>query len=208
MNLNKRYGIILRTYKPRKYKLSLFDEHLGRIECIVPVKKRAFFDKAANGALLYYYIKPLQTVYELHEIEIIDLPSAYARHDIYFLHHILELYYYFIPSDLPSIELFDLLKLLFAPSSYLYTKHGKKMFVLKFLSVLGVFPEETVSFSPEMYRLISLSIDGMLKRTLDAHLEKEIENLICASIGAHPYKKQFKTTYFISRTDYDDSEKR
>ncbi len=207
MNLLQHKGIVLRTYVPRKQKLALFDYNLGRIECIVSLKNRGFIERLANGALLQYYAKPLHFLYELYEVELVDLPTTFARHDIYFLHHILELYYYFLPSELPSPELFELVLFLFNPPAQLYCAHGKKMFLLKFFGTLGLFPEETVSFNPDIYRLISLPIESMLKRNLDAPLQKEIENLIFACIGAHPYKKQFKTIYFISRMEYNDSNK-
>lgn len=198
---------MLRTYKPRKYKLSLFDEQLGRIECSIPFKKKTILDRVSAGAMVQYYIKPLQTLYELHDVELIAMPSAYARHDIYFLHQVLELLYYFLPPELPSPELFTLFGLLFEPPAELYTNAGKKMVLLKFFSVLGSFPEETPVFDPKIYRLISLSIESMLKENLSAPLEVEVDHLILACIGAHPYKKQFKTIYTISRMDQNDSNK-
>jgi hypothetical protein len=39
----------------------------------------------------------------------------------------------------------------------------------------------------------------MLKKNLDAPVEKEIDNLIHACIGVHPYKNQFKTLHFIAK---------
>ena len=207
MNLIKHTGLVLRTYFPRKQKLSIFDSQLGKIACIVHKQSTKILQRIGNGSLVQYYVKPLQTVHELCELELIAVPTELARHDIYFLHHILELCYFFLPEHLESRELFELVARLYDYKASVWNNNAQRIFLLKFFATLGLFPEETPSFHPDIYRLISLSIEGMLKKNLDAPLEKEIDTLILACIGAHPYKNQFKTVHFISRTENHDGKK-
>ena len=89
--MEKKTGIILKTFFPKKMKMVLLDEQMGKIEGVPPS------DQFACGALLTYYAHQRGKIYFLHRIDLIDMPLTLAKDDILFLHHVLEICYFCAP---------------------------------------------------------------------------------------------------------------
>ena len=96
-------GIIVKTYLPQKYKLAILDKELGKIVC-VPHR-----EDIRCGTLISYHLSQQKNVYFIQNITIIDMPLSLAQYNLIFLHHVLEICYYFIPVGSNVPEIFDLL---------------------------------------------------------------------------------------------------
>lgn len=105
--IRKHRGIVLRRYTPRKSKIIVLDRELGKIESIPHV------DILCHGAVIEYFPKKMCLLYKLESFQLIVAPLHFARDHIQFLHHVLELTYYFVPLDSRVPEIFDLLLFLY-----------------------------------------------------------------------------------------------
>lgn len=186
-------GIILKTYFPRKCKIAVLDSHLGKI-IGVPMR-----DNLCRGALIQYTIRPQYYCSFLHEIEVIDVPFAFAHHDIIFLHQVLELCYYFIPVESSGMSgIFNLINYLYAIYKNGWSAYTKKLFLFKLLTEIGVYPEQKEFQSPYFLQLASLSIELLeesYKETVGS--EMHIDRWLKQCMAIHPLVKKFNTIHFL-----------
>ncbi|MFH0898978.1 MAG: hypothetical protein V1855_05340 [bacterium] len=137
---------------------------------------------------------------------IIDSPSLQTKDDLFWLHHLLELCYYFAPLNQPVPELF---KYLFNYSVILNYKDVfkdnmsilQKVSVVHFLTLTGT--TKTHSFkqvddikklftSPTNYRECAKKINEKLELIKNYDI-KQINNYIESGIKQHPLYPYFKT---------------
>lgn len=191
--VKKNKGIVLRNYPPTYQKYAIFDEQLGKIECIIDAKIKKRF---SNGAIITYSYRNKGHYYLLNDIELIDIPFALARNDILFFHHILEICYYFLPLESYAGTAFHLVHFLFTACEQFNAQSYKNLFLYKLFCSLGIHPEE--SFCNEISRntLISKPIEVILKETIDNATNNALEAWLMHCTLEHPNKDQFKTLYF------------
>ena len=79
-------------------------------------------------------------LYIIDDMNIHETPMALARHDILFLHHVLELCCQLIPVNSCVDGIFDLLMHLYSTQIYTGSVQYKKIFLLKLLTRLGIYP--------------------------------------------------------------------
>ena len=161
--IQKRRGIVVRAQSVHKKVIVLLDEHLGKIEGIT-------FKGFCHGALLEYSVKKAGVRYFINDIQLLDMPFSWARENLLFFHHVLELYNYFIPWDMASDELFHLILFLYTHPEKVESIAAQKAFLYAFFKLVGVHPEE----------------DG-----------KSIEQWIKECIAEHPHVRSFKTTGYL-----------
>lgn len=194
--MEKNKGFVLKIFDTGW--LSIFDYQLGRIECKIAQQKMSYIIN--NGALLNYYFSKNKKSFHIDAVELQDIPFSLASQDIYFFHHMLELSYYFLPMEYPHYEIFELLIYLFCNrSGSLLTLLQKKIILSKFFADLGLFSEETYDQDSFFGRLISQPIESILNECVDERVQKLIEHWILSCIALHPYRNQFKTTYFMGQ---------
>lgn len=190
--MNKNLGILLKNYSPKKQKVSLFDKALGRIEATFENSSQRQLN---NGSLLAYHAQQTHNnLYSLNALEIIDIPFALARHDIYFLHHILELCYYFLPPQVTAPDTFVLLQ-----AAFNQPLANKLLILLRFFTSISMYPEDVPFESSYFHRLLSYPIEIILKEQLDDEHHKQLKPWLLRCSDMHPYKKQFKTHYLLNR---------
>lgn len=189
-------GIIVRVLYPLSNKIIVFDEKLGKIECIV--SKRERIHMLMQGALIEYSLVPWRSIYRMMFVEQCALPMAWVKDDILFMHQLLELIIFFAPFNSPLPSLFE---------SYLFLYHAeyapddviffKKLFLCRFFALLGIVPEEELYFNALFFSLISGSIGSMLNAQSGDRLERIIHEWLYGCISTHPYAFQLKTVKYI-----------
>lgn len=189
--MEKNTGIVLKTYLPQKCKISVFDRELGKI---VGVPTRT---DLSSGSCITYFTHKSNSVYFIQAIEIIDMPMALAHDDILFLHHVLELCYYFIPAGSPMPRLFNLLLALYTSEKIIRNVQLKKIFLFQLFSMLGLYPEGSNFQTPYFHRLALTSIDMVELQTLDLVIEQELDAWLLSCIAVHPCAHNFKTVSFL-----------
>ena len=110
--MEKKTGIILKTFFPKKMKMVLLDYDLGKIEGVPST------DNFSCGSMLAYDVQAKGNLYFLHAIELLDMPLMLARNDILFLHHALELCYFCVPFGKQAPEIFFLMRYLYQQLPY------------------------------------------------------------------------------------------
>ena len=184
-------GIILKTYVPKKCKISLLDKKCGKIEVISP--RVSFLESLLPGMVVTYFLwKRPGCLDELRAIELDDVPLTLARRDIYFFHHVLELCYYFLPLNLAVGDIYDLILFLLESSEKISSTMHKKLFLLRFFLYLGMYPEEDEGMGKSFEYLLYDPIDIMLEKTIIIS-ETILEQWLLACMQTHLPKVQLKT---------------
>ncbi len=183
-------GIVLKKYSS-VYKIALFDRLNGRIDGVC---SRGSF---AVGALLSYELQERGGVQLLKGVSLIDMPMAIAQKDILFLHHVLEICYYFVPHNSCDADLFDLLHFLYDERP-VWDQSLKIKFLFKLLVTLGVQAEHFLLRIDSLQRLRSVSVDSLVNEYVDLKYENEIISWVKHCIGQHPEINSFKTIEFLN----------
>lgn len=179
-------GIVLKNYQPRKDKIAVVDAYFGKIECFMPSRPK----QVHTGSLMRYFLRNVGTLYALEGIEVIEVPLALARCNLYFFHTILEISYYFLPLDAPGDAVFSMIRCLLF--DYVITSRQKKIFLLRLFVQLGLYPEEKYGLNKVIHYLLSQPIDVIFKKKVTVP-EQELERWLMSCIETHPQKAKFKT---------------
>jgi len=186
-------GIVLRNYEPKSSKIALIDKLLGRVDGVV------LSSTVCVGSLLHYDVKPGKGVYLLEQVSIDDLPLALARSDLLFLHHVLELCYYFIPIGSCIAGIFELLEFLYTVDYSTCDEQAKKLYVLKLLASIGMYPEVPKKHEQIIGQLLAVPVDMLVHTTLDETQQKIVHDWLCWCVADHPYIEQFNTMRFLMK---------
>ncbi len=186
-------GIVLKRCQKMGNKVSVLDQSLGCIDGIM-------FSSSINlGSLLTYRLKGRMSPYLIDQCEIIDMPFSIARADLLFLHHVLELCYYFIPVGSCSSQVFYLLLLLYSLQDHVWNDTTKKIFLFKLLTTIGFYPEHELLNRPCMRQFFTMPIDKIIVEPIDLNCEKDLNDWLRFCVSDHPYANDFKTMDFLMR---------
>lgn len=184
-------GIVLRRYIPHKQKVSLFDRSMGRIE-VIRSEKISLERFYAGSIIQYRSVEVHSHWYALDMVDMLHVPLGAAREDIFFLHHLLELAYYFLPPHQQMQEVFDLLLFFSKAYSTIRTSLQKKIFLLRFFAYLGMYPEEDLIAGEVMHAIMYQPIDELLSKPVVLS-ERILDQWLVTCIDGHPQKGLFKT---------------
>jgi hypothetical protein len=194
VEMEKNTGIVLKNYYPSKCKLALLDRDLGKI---MAVPHRV---DISHGTLISYFSRTQESMHFIYNIDIMDMPLALAQHDIFFVHHVLELCYYFIPQGSQALHVFRTLLHFYEFPVILDTPVMKKIFIMKIFFMLGVHPEGNYLRNAQCIELLSTSIDILASRSIDLSIEQELDVWLEYCIKNHPRSEYFKTMNFLFKT--------
>jgi hypothetical protein len=189
--MEKNIGIVLKNYQPQKCKLAILDRDHGKI---MAVPNRT---DISHGALITYFTREQEHISFIHSIDILDLPLALAQEDITFVHHVLELCYYFIPMGSHASQVFIALLRFYEYPIVLNNQAMKKIFLVQLFFLLGVYPEALRSKSASIHHVISTSIDTWAASPIDLRIEQELDEWLMQCIKTHPRAEYFKTVHFL-----------
>jgi len=180
-------GIVLRHLDKR---VSLLSRGSGRIDVL------RFSSHGPSilscGALISYSWKQGNRGWKILQNDSLEyLPLVLARHDIYFLHYLLELCYFFIPVGSGGHTIFLLLKQVYQNFQAFEQLKDKKIVICKFLAHLGVCPEDpTIQSYTQIF--LEVPIDNIGITNLELVLEDVLDEWLAWCIYSHPHGKWFK----------------
>ncbi len=189
--MEKNNGIILKTFFPKKMKMIVLDQQLGKIEAVPPK------DNYFCGSLISYHVQVKGSVYFLSDIHLLDMPLYLAKDDILFLHHVLEVCYFCIPFDNQVTEIFVLLSQLYTNSVPAYDTAFKIAFLFKILILLGMHPHEPRFQVPHYYMLARESIDTIINKSIHLDTNETLYEWVRSCMSIHPLIHVFKTMHFL-----------
>jgi len=191
--MKKNIGIILKNYYPQRQKISVLDRKMGKIQYPSPKNKAI-----PVGSLIGYYVEQNRyNFYKINQLEILNIPFETATDDILFLHHVLEICYYFIPCGAEMQEIFNLLMYLYSFPYKLKYIIEKKLFLFKLFVSLGIFPEGKEFQTPYFHALSLQSIDTLISKKLPLGVERDLNTCLQTCIQMHPMFRYFKTVNFL-----------
>jgi len=194
MQLKKGTGIVLKTFFPQKQKISLFDKVQGKMSCI-PDR-----NDIQPGGLIAYHLTNSQRMPFARMINLIESPLLLAREDIIFVHHVLEVCYYFIHSYDPAPEIFDLLMKLYHSEIILCDDKNKKIFLFTLFWKLGIYPESK-NFDSILFRNFAMKfVDRLGFEYIDLENEQLVDAWLYECLSLHPCFNYFKTVHFLRKS--------
>ncbi len=170
--------------------ISLLSPQEGRVE------KRWY--KPKHGSLhrgsLISYLKQNHRSYEKPLIQALELEvcaTQLAFHDIYLLHYLLEVCYYYIPVGSEARCSFYFLVELFSRFHAFPLPMQKKSVLCKLFALLGICPDDsTVQLLAN--RLRQMPIDNLVDGTLELNAEELMNRWLAWCMEMHPKGKFFK----------------
>ena len=206
--INFQVGFVLKRLQPSKSKITVLSLYEGKFDLSFKIFKEC--NKVWPGMLISFVVDSSGKYYLGKDLKILAYPRVETAQTIYFMHHILELCFFFIPDNKPCPEIFNLLKqvFLFIDDESFPEKYSiitQKIFVVKLLSLFGFFAHEPISKYLAVYEMLTTTfVDFSIKQKvefLEKHLsqvhEIDLDEWICTSIKFHPNSSFLKTNSFV-----------
>jgi len=183
--------IVLRRIPQSSYKISILDKKKGKTESIVNS-----FNFAA-GSLIRYVVRNEKQQFFLSNMQVIHIPLSLASTDLLFLHHTLEIIYYFASIANYFCNAFNLLGFLYTIEHTKMSLKFKKFFLLKLLTSLEICPELKIIHTFCINQLILIKINQFNDDLISNDIEKKLDKWLWCCIWQHPYVNEFKTVHFL-----------
>lgn len=193
-------GIVLRSFIPSKFKVSILDYRLGKIE-VVPVysnkfSPQAYFNFSPGMHIKYRLIISTNGPSGIGDFSIEAIPAYWSRYNLLFFHRVLMLCYYFSPLEQESTELFNMIKELYTNPMEFTKIISQKIFICKIFKVLGIFPSHILDEDKKLYYLIFNIIDSNVELEETEEIFSMLDYWIDNCIQAHPRAEQLSKKYY------------
>lgn len=191
-------GIILKIFHHER--MCIFTQQLGKIFCTNKTKKHTL----APGSLLTANLarKPKPTIHIEH-IHDVMYPTIQTADDLIWLHHIIELYYFFMPEHQASQCDFDFFGHYITIPTKMATHvtektHFQQLAVSHFLSQTGFYEQPALrSYAKNFEEVIDRSSVSAVPFSVTGAEERFIRDLILRCLQEHPQYRNFKTIAFL-----------
>lgn len=188
-----RVAIVLRGQQPQNSQVSLLDTEHGRLDGYH--KKMVL----SSGALITYMLERRGSACFFNYVKIEDLPLMHARHDILFVHHILELCHQFLPIGSCARGVFDLLRFLYSTERDEWSMAKKNFFLFKLLTTIGFYPHDAAASSADIMSIVRLPFTSFEEIDESTMLHDAISDWLRRCIAEHPRIEQFNTAHFLTQ---------
>lgn len=187
-------GIVIKSYLPFKNKIVILDRHLGMIDGIV---LRGDF---MIGSLISYQLtQQANNFYCLRDVILEEVPFDLACHDILFLHHLVELCYYFIPIGSEIDGVFSLLQCLYLIDKNYWNSATQKLFLFRMLVLIGFYSQQVLLDEKIVKQLLEEPLDNDVTIDLAKQHECLLGGWLLHCVSNHPYVQKFNTVHFLTR---------
>jgi hypothetical protein len=195
--LQRRTGIVL-MYKGRN--ISVLEEHQGRVDAIFYTSLFAQSRVQKGSVITYYIIRDKYQNMLLQDVVIEHTPLEWGRHDIYFLHYLLEICFYFVPQGGGCKETFNFFLQLFDNYAHFSIDLHKKRVIGKLFSHLGVYPNDSqVEHCVELF--LKTPIDNLVRADLQLANEDLLDKWIFWCMQTHPQRQWFRAIPTLLKSD-------
>lgn len=208
MQYSQEVAYVLRRFLPNRQKTALLTYSLGRVNVTFNHKTQGI--RLWPGMLLTCTMQRDNSFWVAHNVAIQAAPIPQTHHNIFWLHHILELCYYFLPLEHPAPDVFGYVKqccFLMWQSEELddtWQIFIKKVCVIKLLGLFGFYRQEDIQEYSALFRELSAlfidftneqKVEFLKKRYLCFDMEK-MNEWILSCLKSHPMFTSFKTVSF------------
>jgi len=219
---SKELGFVLKRFLPEKQKVAILTQYQGKINAVV--KASGQIHTLWPGHLISYHSSSFAhgsadraaSICSIEQVEIIDLPLHGATEHFLWLHHLLEICYYFLSLENPCPEVFNHLlvglEIVQDPEHRAEVHILKRAFLVKLFALLGFSPDKKLIPMIALFnQIIARSVDSKTSgalHSLQAQCNVEpLGLLLCADlwvlscIKTHPNLRSFKTLKFLKGAD-------
>ena len=182
-------GIVLKHYVPKRNMLVLLDETMGRINVV------ANCDALSAGTLLEYRIVQKRNRLMIEHLELLSMPLVLARHNLLFVHHLLEVCYHFILEGSRAPSVYHLLRYVLNRSEF--NRMQQKNILCMLYTLLGIYPEQIPFFTAYASALEQEPLSAIIDKKINRKIEKYIAKWLYQCIQMHAQATNFKTIHFL-----------
>ena len=192
-------GVILRIFSTGR--LCIFTRSLGKIFC--SAKKTHNQPKLIVGSSLTMQLAQKSVdLLHIENVQNILYPEIQTHDQLSWLHHILELYYFFQPEQQVNIRDFDFLMHYLALIKREHHAASKsqlqKLAVSHFLSQTGFYEQPALHRYAKFFEeVIDPATSSGVPFSLIGIEEVSMQNLILRCLQEHPHFNKFKTISFL-----------
>lgn len=189
-------GIVLRTFHHGR--LCIFTRPLGKIFCSSKVGQIPL----TPGSIIVTRLIKKADSFCAEQLQSISYPDIQAPHELAWLHHILELYYFFMSEQQPSPLDFDFfeqyLMLTKLPTGMNTMTHLQELAVSHFLAQTGFYEQPALHRYAKIFeKVIDPSVEHRVRSSVINSDEVSIRDLILHCLQEHPQFSRFKTIPFL-----------
>jgi hypothetical protein len=207
--VNKKYGIVLRSFFPYKRKISVITKCSGKINIVVRAKRLCPLFSA--GTFIKFYSGfSVESCSFAHDVEVVVVPMPNME-QLCWLHNLLEICYFFLPLNSPCSDVFYFLKSCFEYNLRIDDKQKnfdvfKKTCLVKLFMLLGFQPDRDLVLFGNLFDTVVQgrrclltfldSIDDQKVESLgeiSGLLLSKIDRWIMHCLQEHPNIASFKT---------------
>lgn len=187
-------GIILRK---SGYVLALITKERGRIDGLFFPKK--LHQVISLGTIVSYTERKNKDHFILEETVIEHVPLEWARENIYLLHYVLEICYFFMPVGSGGKRIFLLLKDIYRNFGLFHTTEHQKIIVCKLLAHLGIIPDNIV-IQASASLLLETAIDELDIIVMKTIAINDLEEWISWALMSHKEGEWFKAVPLLLKS--------
>lgn len=191
-------GIVLRTFHYER--MCLFTQQLGKIFCTNKTKNHSVLPGSILSANLSTKKIPSIHIEHIHDV---IYPTITTAHDLAWLHHVIELYYFFMPEHQASICDYNFFNhYITAPKKQSRDLSEEiilqKLAISHFLSLTGFYEHPALrNYAKIFEEVIDRSKLSAVPFSLNSTEKRFIQNLILSCLQEHPQYNNFKTISFL-----------
>jgi hypothetical protein len=183
-------AFVLKHYAPKRNVMALLDKRLGHI---VAYTHR---EPVSVGALIAYELRRQHERNFIDHIDILHIPFEIAQEHLLFLHHMMEICYYFIPEGSTAPRVYELL--LYVVTDPPLCRQRQKNILFLLFTLLGMYPDEVVICRDYAQALQNESFERILDTKIDRTIEKYIPRWLYQCITMHTCAQNFKTLHYLN----------
>ena len=208
-------GIVLKSFLPNLHKICLLTHTHGKMNFIL---RPSSIDRVFSpGIILSIFFT--QTSFPspiLKKIVVESVPIEQAKRSLYWLHHILEICYYFAPLASPCTDLFETVRYCFFLEKQISTFGSdhriiQRACLVRLLKLIGFYPGgENHVFDDLFGCVVAVSLDSTnfekvrsletLLADISHSMIEKIDRWVLICLQTHPCIAKFKTVSFLKNS--------
>lgn len=182
-------AFILKQYAPKRNVIAVLDRTLGHVVA------STYATPMSVGTLIGYRLRQQARCATIEQIEILHVPFELAQYNILFLHHMLEICYYFIPEGSTAPRVYDLLLYVVTEPPICARRQKNILFLL--FSLLGMYPDDVVICRDYAQALHHESFQTILSMHIDSSIEPHMSSWLYRCVMMHACARNFKTLHYL-----------
>jgi len=208
-------GIVLKSFLPNSHKICLLTHTHGKMNFILrPSSVNRVFSPGTILSLFFYPSSHSASILKKFAVE--SVPIEQAKRSLYWLHHILEICYYFVPLASPSTDIFETVRYCFfleKQISAFGSDHRlvQRACLVRLLKLIGFYPGgENHVFDDLFECVVAVSLDSTnfekvrsvetLLSDISHSMIEKIDRWVLICLQTHPCIAKFKTISFLKNS--------